>query len=390
MSNQIIVMKKLLLVISAVLVFGTSAFAQEFFPGWQFGIKGGAGYTIGEAPFKNMLSAPQLGFDFGYQFTPTFTLRGDISGWNAKGALPAFEKVYKFNYAQFAADAKFDLCNMFGGYKARVVNPYLFAGIGFNYRFNNAEATELYNQGLFPVENYYWNKNTVSFLGRAGGGIDFRVSPAVSIFIEVVDNMVSDHFNNKKGDIFDYQVNGFLGVKFSFGQAKKAKAAAAAAAAAEAEAARLVAERAAAEAAAKAAAEKAAAEKAAAEAAERAAAEQAAAEAARAAARSTTEDILFLLNKYEIRDAEQNKIDDIVKIMKEYPEATLTVSGYADKSTGKPKYNMELSKKRAEIVTQAIIAAGIDPSRITTEYFGDEVNPFPTPEENRVSVCVTK
>ncbi len=51
---------------------------------------------------------------------------------------------------------------------------------------------------------------------------------------------------------------------------------------------------------------------------------------------------------------------------------------------------MFLSQKRAEVVAQAIIDAGIDKERVTTEYFGDTVNPFETPEQNRVAVCVVK
>ena len=54
------------------------------------------------------------------------------------------------------------------------------------------------------------------------------------------------------------------------------------------------------------------------------------------------------------------------------------------------KRNKFLSEKRAEVVAEAIVNAGINKDRIITEYFGDTVNPFETPEENRVAVCLVK
>ena len=383
-------MKKALLVLSSFLALTFSVNAQQFFPDWYIGIKGGVGETIGETNWQKLLS-PAAALNIGYQFTPVFGLRGDIAGWQAKGALPLYDDVYKFNYAQAALDATFDIASLFAGYKERVVNPYILLGAGANYRFNNKEANAIASH--FYKDNYLWDGGKISVLGRAGAGIDFRLSDAVALELEAVANGYSDKFNSKVGDIFDYQINALAGLKFNFGAAKKK---AAALAAAEAEAARLAAERAAAEAA-RLAAERAAAEKAAADAeaarlaAERAAAERAAQEAAaRARARAITENVLFVIDQWKIRPSEQEKIDRVVNIMKQYPEAVVTISAYADKQTGNPRWNMTLSQHRAEVVAEALKAAGIAANRITTEYFGDTVNPFETAPENRVSVLVTK
>ena len=105
---------------------------------------------------------------------------------------------------------------------------------------------------------------------------------------------------------------------------------------------------------------------------------------------SLTRNVLFVINKWDIRDSEQYKIDEVVEALKDNPDTKVRVSGYADKATGTAKRNMFLSQKRAEVVAQAIIDAGIDKERVTTEYFGDTVNPFETPEQNRVAVCVVK
>ena len=82
--------------------------------------------------------------------------------------------------------------------------------------------------------------------------------------------------------------------------------------------------------------------------------------------------------------------EPVVEALKATPDTTVRVSGYADKATGTAKRNKFLSEKRAEVVAAAIMNAGIDKDRIITEYFGDTVNPFETPEENRVAVCLVK
>lgn len=391
-------MKKALLIISSVLVLAVSANAQEtFYPGWQLGVKGGAIYSAGEAPF-NQLVSPIFGVNAGYQFNPWFTLRGEVEAYQSKGAIVTTTvNPYKFNYAQLDLDGVFDICNMFNYKSTRLFSPYVFAGIGGNVRFNNGEAVNAFKQAGFSTE-YLWDKSTPSFTGRVGAGVDIRLSDAVKIALEFVDNMYSDKFNSKKnydtkGFDFDYNLGAMIGLKFTFGQAgKKAAAeAAAAAAAAKAEADRIAAEKAAAEAAAaKAAAERAAAEKAAAEkaAAEKAAAEKAAAE--RAAARHIEENVLFVIGKTNIRKSEDEKIQNIVNIMNQYPEAVVSVTGYADKNTGYPELNMRLSQKRAENVAKAIEKAGISADRISVNYVGDTQKVSDTPSQNRVAVCITK
>ena len=381
-------MKKLL-VSFALMCMTLGAFAQDFYPDWYLSVKGGVGETVGETSFKDLLS-PQAALSLGYQFTPVFGLRGDLSGWNGKGVV-GHDEVYKFNDAQLALDATFDLCNLFAGYKARTLNPYVFAGLGANVAFNNDEAQAL-RQWFHETDNL-WDGTHFEPVGRLGAGLDIRLSETVAIELEVVENAFTDKFNSKVGDVLDHQINALAGLKFSFGAAKRRAAEAAALAAAEAAAAKAAAEKAAAELAAKQAAERAAAERAAREAAEREAAARAAAERAaaeRAAARATTENVLFIIGQWNIRPSEQQKVDNIISIMKAYPEAVVTVTGYADKQTGTSKRNMYLSQKRAEEVTNALVNAGIDKSRINTEFRGSEENPFATPAENRVAVCVTR
>ena len=84
-----------------------------------------------------------------------------------------------------------DLGNLCGGYKpGRIVNPYLFAGAGFNGAFNNDEAVDIQRQG-YHLE-YLWTDNQFSAAGRFGLGADFRVSRRVAFNLEANANILSD------------------------------------------------------------------------------------------------------------------------------------------------------------------------------------------------------
>lgn len=68
----------------------------------------------------------------------------------------------------------------------------------------------------------------------------------------------------------------------------------------------------------------------------------------------------------------------------------MSVTGYADKGTGNARINSKLSEKRANNVVEALKAKGIAADRITVAYKGDTVQPYNTPEENRVSICIAE
>ena len=395
--------KLLTFAITIFAAFGATANAQDtFYPGFQWGVKGGVGYTVGETSNFGKLISPSAGIDLGYQFTPVFTLRADIAGWQGKAVF--LENPWTMNYAHFTADAVFDICNMVRFKANRVVNPYFFAGIGAHVRFNN-KADNSTPGATIPTDHYYWNGTKASYVGRLGIGVNFRVCDVMGIFIEVADNATDDRFNSKKGEFFDQQITGMAGLRFTIGQAKKARAAAASKAAAEMAAAQ-AAQKAASE---KVAAEKAEAEKAEAErlAAERATAEKAEAEriaaeraaaytregalaAAVEAAKDEKNDIFFTSGKYSVATSEQAKIDALVEKLNANPDAKAVLCAFADKATGTSDYNMALSEKRAASVAKALEAKGIDKSRIITWWFGDTVQVSEVSHKNRVCVMICK
>ena len=387
-------MKKLLFILTAAFALSLSAQAQDtFYPGWNLGVQGGANYVSSNewqiGKFQHI--TPNGAINLGYDFAPWFGLRASLSG--PMGTYPiAHKTIGKLNYGQLSLDAMFDVCNMFRYKESRFLSPYFFVGGAANYRFPVEQTKAYFGPGV-----------------RAGLGFNFRLAEGVHLGLELQDNGLNNQFNTlddneiyggnilwiKRPFKWDDNFAALLGLKFDLGANAKRHAALAAAeaaaaeAAAQAAAAKAAAEKAAAE---KAAAEKAAAERAAAEkaAAERAAAEKAAAEAARAKARAVVENVYFELNKSILRDSELPKVEHIIAVLNQFPEAVVSLTGYADKKTGTPKRNWTLSQERAERVAKALTDAGIAADRISTSFYGDTIQVSEVPEENRVCVCVTR
>lgn len=64
-------------------------------------------------------------------------------------------------------------------------------------------------------------------------------------------------------------------------------------------------------------------------------------------------------------------LDSVAKVLKEYDETNVFVSGHTD-NTGKDPYNMTLSKDRADSVAKYLKSRGVQSSRLTTEGFGSK------------------
>ena len=92
---------------------------------------------------------------------------------------------------------------------------------------------------------------------------------------------------------------------------------------------------------------------------------------------------------YKILD-QQAMIASLVEYLEKNATAKVSVTGYADKGTGNARINSKLSEKRANNVAEALKAKGIAADRIAVDYKGDTVQPYNTPEENRVSICIAE
>ncbi len=85
--------------------------------------------------------------------------------------------------------------------------------------------------------------------------------------------------------------------------------------------------------------------------------------------------LFFPVNVYKVSnyDVESVKrIAIVAQLLQNKADLKLKVIGYAD-ATGSADYNIELSKKRAEAVVEYLVNVfGIDPTRLTLEYKGEE------------------
>lgn len=98
--------------------------------------------------------------------------------------------------------------------------------------------------------------------------------------------------------------------------------------------------------------------------------------------------IFFDLGKSAIRADQTTNLDEIANFAKENPGTKFTLVGYADAETGTDAVNDRLSKDRANAVKAALVKRGVEASRISTEWKGSSVQPFPKNDDNRVVIVV--
>jgi len=81
--------------------------------------------------------------------------------------------------------------------------------------------------------------------------------------------------------------------------------------------------------------------------------------------------VYFETNKSDIKGASANTLDKLAGIFKEYPKTNILVEGHTD-SDGAAEYNMGLSQRRAQAVTNYLVSKGISSGRFTTKWYGEE------------------
>ena len=437
------------LFLSSAFIYAQAAGRSDDFKGyWNMFVRSGAAHTVGEAGFGELLS-PTASIGFGYRLTPVWGLRADFNGWQGKGATVSPKTLYSFNFIQANIDATVDICSIFAGFRsARLLNPYILVGVGANGRFGNDGAVGIKDR-LTP--GYVWDGTKFSPTGRAGVGLDIRLSDQIDLNLEVNSNILTDKFNSKVGSAVDFQHNALIGLKFNFGKpkAKDASSAtgAAGSAAAAAAAALAVSDGTVADSTAvskdsssdaavsvgmaKTGTAKTGMAKTGTVAGKTSAGAGIDSKSGMAGNNSTSPkeqakssgkggseqvsggkgslgkdddknngedavksgnpvDVLFRIGKWDISEAEALKIRNIAKCMKKNPNTTVTVTGYADKETGSAERNMLVSEQRAKAVKDMLVASGVDGNRIKTDFKGSTVAPYATPSRNRVAICVIK
>lgn len=356
---------------------------------WYVQAQGGAQYTLGEIDFSDLISGnAQVGV--GYQFSPVFGARLSVNAWQSKAGsrIDGFGDLkWKWNYIAPNVDVTFNFSNLFFGFKPdRVFSFSMFAGLGANIGFKNdqaccsltalestpyigADGSVLYPYANSGLMEYLWSGTKVRVQGRAGMMFDFRVSDKVSLGLELQATTLSDRYNSKRAQNWDWYFNALAGIKVNLGKThttKQVPACPCPPKVVEKVVERVV---------------------------EKAVPAPAPAPAVAAVAKKETmkREVFFTINSVSIPKAEQKKVADIANFLKDNPNAKVTVTGYADKGTGNAKINNRLASNRANTVVKALKTQyGIDASRITCISKGDSEQPFAENDKNRVSICIAE
>lgn len=80
--------------------------------------------------------------------------------------------------------------------------------------------------------------------------------------------------------------------------------------------------------------------------------------------------VYFDLNKSDIKGPSAVTLERLAGIFKEYPKSNILIEGHTD-SSGSEEYNMNLSRQRAQAVTDYLVTQGIDSQRFTTKWYGE-------------------
>jgi outer membrane protein OmpA-like peptidoglycan-associated protein len=81
-------------------------------------------------------------------------------------------------------------------------------------------------------------------------------------------------------------------------------------------------------------------------------------------------EVMFGFERSDLNKDGQKVAGELAGWLKEHPSRTVDVVGYTD-SRGTAKYNHDLSQRRADSVRQALVANGVEESRITARGMGE-------------------
>lgn len=288
-----------------------------------------------------------LNLSLGKYITPTWGVRGQLSGlWqtlnaHAGSSVVTHDNAYeckKKTFGELNFDALLNLTNLLGGYNPnRLVDLYAFAGPQMNLSSKGTVFTGQADDAneLVVAAN---DDKKVRFGASAGLGLGFNLSNALALTLEARAGVAPSIF----GDASAYRkaectVRGNIGLTYTFGGKKFKKVSDRVI---EKEVIREV------------PVEKVVTKEVIKEV-------QVGGHAVAAAA------VFFKINRTELSDEGRANIKLIAEAIKKSPADTkYQVSGNADKATGSAKRNQWLSEKRAQVVYDALIAEGVNPSML--------------------------
>ena len=348
---------RFLLLLSALLMTVTASAQDEpkNYPHAFVGLQGGVMYPYNGSGVKREWS-PAAALSFGYYFNPIFGLRlqGNGSMWDAK-----FDDGTKYESKAVGIDLDclFNLSNVFSPNRNNFVNVVAVLGAPFNLAVPHTWV-------LNPAQAYTEGTDKWNTAWKIGGQIEFNLAKHWGFNLEGGTNYV----RQRSSGIYDnnkWWPYAMAGITYKFGYKQQKQTAP--------EPAPVV--------------EQVVEEPAPVEVVPAPVVEPTPAPVKRQPA-SMRQNVFFKLAKATIGDDQLSKIEQTARWAKEYPEASIALTGYADKGTGNARINKALSEKRAAAVKDALVKRGIDASRITTDWKGDTEQPFANNDDNRAVIII--
>ncbi|MCD4731747.1 MAG: outer membrane beta-barrel protein, partial [Bacteroidales bacterium] len=185
---------------------------------WYLNINGGITQAYGDIVAGSwhgeMLGGDKMGFGgglrLGKHISPVFGVYGTVILSQLKGESGKDTKnmYFETDMLEYYLGGTLSLSNLIGGYKPRLVNVYLTAGIGLMYFTPHAyyrdtdPPVEVIPNTEKPDEN--WD-NTFETMVPTGAGIDFRLNDRWDINVETTirwmdSDKLDGYKNRKKGD----------------------------------------------------------------------------------------------------------------------------------------------------------------------------------------------
>ena len=97
--------------------------------------------------------------------------------------------------------------------------------------------------------------------------------------------------------------------------------------------------------------------------------------------------IFFEIGKANLNDKAMVNIGYVADMLKQFPEKRYVLYASADKETGTPEFNMQLSQKRGEAVYKAMVEQfGVNPDQLRIVAVGSQQQKFDKAQLNRVVV----
>ena len=379
---------KTLALVAAALLLGTTAHAQcsmdyEPYPYGFVGLQGGAQLTFTNYNYGKLIT-PIGGVQIGGQFSPIVGARLHAMGINSKTAAgrkfkPTGETDFKFFTGDI--DLMINVTNIFRKKTCcpRLLDAYLIAGVGLNYVRDiddlPADYTDAAGNVRRPSKAFTWTDNRYSHNFRLGAMVEANVAKHWGVNLEVDMNNLNDRFNAKRGGDHDWQLTAMLGLRYKFGFKKKPAPVVEPVpvpepvvipepepepepvvipepepepvVVPEPEPEPVV---------------------------------------PAFVPEENTVDLFFQMAKTDINPEAASKLRAMGNWLNSRSNARVIVTGYADKGTGKAPRNLALSKQRAEAVADQLVTEyGFDRSKITVDYKGDTVQPYPNEnDKNRL------